>query len=106
MDLVPLMRERKESLVPSTTGPHRTIDLLFRARSTEGYVWVELRGWLHVEPGKGRKAIILSRCVRPMPIMGWGEVVRGVGPCQGSFWGVESGGRFLVVGAGIRDVLG
>ena len=34
------------------------------------------------------------------------DVVRGMGPCQGSFWGVESGGRFLVVGAGIRDVLG
>ena len=36
---------------------------------------------------------MLSGCVRPMPIMGWGAVVRGVGPCQGSFWGVESGGE-------------
>ena len=33
-DLVPLMRELKESSVPDTvTGSRRTVDLLFRARS-------------------------------------------------------------------------
>ena len=76
-DLVPLTRELKESSVPDTvTGSRRTVNLLFRARSkSEGYVWVESRGRLHVEPGKGRKAIILNGHVRPMPMIQWGDVV-------------------------------
>ena len=100
------MRELKESSVPDTvTGSRRTVDLLFRARSkSEGYVWVESRGRLHVEPGKGRKAIILNERVRPMPVLRWGDAVRvgGVVPAVG---GVELVERFLVVGSGIRDVL-
>ena len=99
------MHELKELSAPSTTG-RKTVDLLFRTRSSEGYGWVESRGWLHVEPGKGRKAIILSGCVRLMPVMRWWDIIGGVGSCRGSLGGVESGGRFLVVGAGIRDVLG
>ena len=80
-DLVPLTRELKESSVPDTvTGLRRTVDLLFRARSkSEGYVWVESRGRLHVEPGKGRKAIILNGGVRSMPMMRWVDVVQGGG---------------------------
>ncbi|KAJ7792495.1 hypothetical protein B0H14DRAFT_2930809 [Mycena olivaceomarginata] len=39
----------------------RTVDLVFRARTKGGsWVWVECRGRLHVEPGKGRKAIVLT----------------------------------------------
>ena len=89
------MRELKESSVPDTvTGSRRTVDLLFRARSnSEGYMWVESRGRLHVEPGKGRKAIILNGGVRPMPMIRWGDVVQasGVVPAVGGkereFWG-------------------
>ena len=46
VDLVPLMRELKESSVPDAmTGSRRTVDLLFCVRSKlEGYVWVESRG--------------------------------------------------------------
>ncbi|KIP06325.1 hypothetical protein PHLGIDRAFT_72862, partial [Phlebiopsis gigantea 11061_1 CR5-6] len=80
-DKVPLIRELKEggapaanpgahapdadeerSLPPSTlsTGP-RVVDLLFRMRAQDGnHVWVECSGRLFAEPGKGRKAIILS----------------------------------------------
>ena len=105
-DLVPLMRELKELSVSDTvTGSRRAVDLLFRACSkSEGYVWVESRGRLHVEPGKGRKAIILNGRVRPMPVLRWGDAVRvgGVVPAVG---GVELVERFLV-GSGIRDVLG
>ena len=101
------MRELKESLVSDTmTGSRRTVDLLFRARlKSEGYVWVESRGRLHVEPGKGREAIILNGRVRPMRVLRWGDAVRvgGVVPAVG---GVELVERFLVVGSGIRDVLG
>ena len=137
-DLVPLMRELKESSVtPSTAGqerqvpppgpwPPKTVDLLFRAHSKfDGYVWVECRGRLHVEPGKGRKAIFLSGRVRPMPIIRWRDIARGGGLAptvrdveasridsgvrdkEREFWGMLSPqGTFLVVGSGIRDVLG
>ncbi|KAI5996378.1 PAS domain-containing protein [Pisolithus albus] len=45
------------------------------------YVWLECRGRLHVEPGKGRKAIILSGRARWMPIVRWDTIKRvgGVG---------------------------
>ena len=69
-DLVPLTHELKKLSTPSMTG-RKTVDLLFRARSAEGYVWVESRGWLHIKLGKGRKAIMLSGCVRLMPMMRW-----------------------------------
>ncbi|KAF8137193.1 hypothetical protein EV363DRAFT_1316982 [Boletus edulis] len=38
------------------------------------YIWLECRGRLHVEPGKGRKAIILSGRARWMPVVRWGSV--------------------------------
>ncbi|KAJ7217654.1 hypothetical protein B0H12DRAFT_1329394 [Mycena haematopus] len=45
----------------------RAVDLVFRARTKQGaWVWVECRGRLHVEPGKGRKAIVLIGRARGM----------------------------------------
>ncbi|ESK88931.1 white collar 1 protein [Moniliophthora roreri MCA 2997] len=109
-DVVPLMRELKESssssatverggvtagggdeiedsdgrdttyLLPPGGAPPRprTVDLLFRAQTKQGkYVWVECRGRLHVEPGKGRKAILLSGRAKEMGRLKWG-VVKGV----------------------------
>ncbi|KAK2464497.1 hypothetical protein APHAL10511_003476 [Amanita phalloides] len=130
-DVVPLMRELKES---SSTGggggggggvgastllfgqeeqthasmAPRTVDLLFRARTKGGvYVWVECRGRLFVEPGKGRKAIILSGRAREMPRLGWETV------CMRPFWGrrefwclVGGQGTFVAVGSGVKEVLG
>ncbi|KAK7060789.1 hypothetical protein VNI00_000522 [Paramarasmius palmivorus] len=117
-DVVPLMRELKESssssaaverggvtassgeeidetdlrdttylLPPGGTPPKpRTVDLLFRAQTKQGvYVWVECRGRLHVEPGKGRKAIILSGRAKEMGHLKWGvvkSVSGGVGPVE------------------------
>ncbi|KAF9034194.1 hypothetical protein BDZ89DRAFT_1130746 [Hymenopellis radicata] len=64
-DVVPLMRELKESSAPGEKP--RPVDLLFRARTNAGrWVWVECRGRLHVEPGKGRKAIVLCARVKDM----------------------------------------
>ena len=95
-DLVPLMRELNESSVPDTvTGSRRTVDLLFPVRSKlQGYVWVESGGRLHVEPGKGRKAIILNGGVRSMPMMRWVGVVQGGGivPALGGGRRVAFGG--------------
>ncbi|RDX42536.1 hypothetical protein OH76DRAFT_1475280 [Lentinus brumalis] len=161
-DCVPLMRELKEASVtpgPSllTTGPPssatlsgssgsdglssfslapRPVDLLFRMQAKgRGYVWVECRGRLHVEPGKGRKAIILSGRVRNMPRLEWGPISRAGGlvpsmprtlassasltsrdadeetdersSVEREFWGLLSNNAtFLNVGAAVRDVLG
>ncbi|KAG7093470.1 hypothetical protein E1B28_007146 [Marasmius oreades] len=104
-DSVPLMRELKESSSANTgsgggasvdennstdemasspttdtmaVARPRTVDLLFRARTKNGrYVWVECRGRLHVEPGKGRKAILLSGRAKEMAALKW-EVVKEV----------------------------
>ena len=126
-DLVPLMRELKESSsLPSTDGGPpavpRKVDLLYRIKSKDGaFVWVESRGRLHVESGKGRKAIILSGRVRPMPKLTWGSPSQTGGlavaaPGKGDpttpgnsreFWGtVNPDGTFLFVGASVRDLLG
>lgn len=134
-DVVPLMRELKESsampgsslasrddVLPSAyalpardhTAP-RTVDLLFRARCKTGaFVWVECRGRLHVEPGKGRKAIVLSGRARAMSRFPWEAVVRAGGlTCHAGdednneFWGMVSmKGTLLMVGAGIKGLLG
>ncbi|EGO30080.1 hypothetical protein SERLADRAFT_491535 [Serpula lacrymans var. lacrymans S7.9] len=142
-DLVPLMRELKESSaivgpthdMPSVTpvnpapGVPRAVDLLFRAQSkSRGYLWVECRGRLHVEPGKGRKAIILSGRVKRTPSLRWSAIakagglahsLRGTGggrhlqrkehikECEREFWGIlNNKGTFLVAGMAVSDVLG
>ena len=68
-------------LAPSSAnGPatgHSPLDS-FSASEGDGvsrsYVWLECRGRLHVEPGKGRKAIILSGRARWMPSVRWSSV--------------------------------
>ncbi|KAJ7574028.1 blue light receptor [Mycena floridula] len=127
-DVVPVMRELKESsatwsgsanadesLTPQNYhSKPRAVDLLFRARIKEGrYVWLECRGRLYVEPGKGRKAIVLSGRAREMPALPWGAIARngGVsprtrGPSQ-ECWGYMSiQGSFLSVGEDAQEVVG
>ncbi|EIM88698.1 uncharacterized protein STEHIDRAFT_166722 [Stereum hirsutum FP-91666 SS1] len=48
------------------------------------YVWVECRGRLHIEPGKGRKAIILSARSREVPRLEWNAVGRAPPPAPAS----------------------
>ena len=97
----------------------RNVDLLFRILAKNGnYVWVECSGRLFVEPGKGRKAIILSGRVRSIPALRWQAVARagglatldkpgGGGGCEGECWALLSkSGSFLYAGTAVRDVLG
>ncbi|KAI6043872.1 PAS domain-containing protein [Pisolithus marmoratus] len=94
------------------------------------YIWLECRGRLYVEPGKGRKAIILSGRVRWMPTVRWDTIKRAGGVGVGissnpgpnsqpvpagqaskaesqEFWALLApAGTFLVASAGVRDVLG
>ncbi|THH17372.1 hypothetical protein EW146_g3427 [Bondarzewia mesenterica] len=140
-DVVPLMRELKESstttsaasaecqlgvaMYPGLVHSPKSVNLLFRARQKDDqYVWVECRGRLHVEPGKGRKAIILSARVRSMPCLDWAAVpATGPGPGLGGgggvgdngdaeaaeqeVWGMLStGGTVLFMGAGVKSIMG
>ncbi|KAG1730863.1 uncharacterized protein EDB91DRAFT_1307338 [Suillus paluster] len=124
-DLVPLMRELKESsITPNTTTAEsttpsptssqhpaslpKTVDLLFRARAKSSeYAWIECRGRLHVEPGKGRKAIILSGRGKWMPSLSWRSVARAGGLGEQELWGmVSANGTVLVTSANVRDLLG
>ncbi|KAJ6612110.1 hypothetical protein B0H10DRAFT_2053520 [Mycena sp. CBHHK59/15] len=137
-DVVSVGRALKEaSLPPDGADTARTIDLVFRARTKSGrWVWVECRGRLHVEPGKGRKAIVLigrarapARLARVAPVeeplksssssLGWAmgapslKRARTVPRDEESaarptgFWGVlDPHGLLLSVGAGAHAVLG
>ncbi|KAF8956259.1 hypothetical protein BDZ97DRAFT_1671871, partial [Flammula alnicola] len=137
-DVIPLMRELKESSATGVTsssaalsenqiaqvqlGVPRSVDLLFRAKTKMGrYVWVECRGRLHVEPGKGRKAIVLSGRAREMMNLKWDDVKRAGGLAKGlrpqckvveqEVWGMLGGSckdtaTFMSIGKGMEDVLG
>ena len=62
-------------LASSAQGQPRPVDIVFRVRTKDGrFVWLECRGRLHVEPGKGRKAIILSGRSREVGSVLWGDV--------------------------------
>ncbi|KAG8216655.1 hypothetical protein J3R82DRAFT_6853 [Butyriboletus roseoflavus] len=63
--------------------------------TTPPYVWLECRGRLHVEPGKGRKAIILSGRARWMPVVRWGSIDKtgGVGSVRCQREDTQSGSR-------------
>lgn len=124
-DLVPLMRELKESSVtpntpsvdsaspippssPNLASQPKTVDLLFRARAKSSeYAWIECRGRLHVEPGKGRKAIILSGRGKWMPSLSWRSIAHAGGLGEQEVWGmVSANGTVLVTSASVRDMLG
>lgn len=68
-----LQRELKDSTHWPTEGgqPARKVNLVFRIRHKfSEYVWIECTGRLHVEPRKGRKAVILSWRTRNLPSRG------------------------------------
>ncbi|CAE6458045.1 unnamed protein product [Rhizoctonia solani] len=113
-DIVPVMRELKESSTvvqggAAGTGPvQKTVDLLLRVRrKTSGYVWIESQGRLHVEPGKGRKAIILSGRKKEVPRLQWSSIARAGGLGDNEFWVQMSvDGLVLVASSGVQDIMG
>lgn len=108
-DIVPLMRELKDSThAPSDGNTARLVSLVFRIRRKEsGYVWIECSGRLHVEPGKGRKAVILSGRARSVPSIPWESVSGHGGLAETEFWAKLSfHGLFLHATSGVSDLLG
>jgi PAS domain S-box-containing protein len=87
-DIVPLMRELKDSTHVSSDGqPSRNVGLVFRIRRKHsGYVWIECAGRLHVEPGKGRKAVILSGRARSVPTLPWDSISKHGGLAENEVW--------------------
>ncbi|CAE6433111.1 hypothetical protein ACGC1H_001554 [Rhizoctonia solani] len=113
-DIVPVMRELKESSTvvqgsgPGTVPVQKTVDLLLRVRrKTSGYVWIESQGRLHVEPGKGRKAIILSGRKKEVPRLQWSSIARAGGLGDKEFWVQMSvDGLILVASSGVQEIMG
>jgi len=108
-DIVPLMRELKDSTHVSTDGqPSRNVALVFRIRRKHsGYVWIECAGRLHVEPGKGRKAVILSGRARSVPTLPWDSISKHGGLADNEVWVKMSyQGLILHVTSGANSLLG
>jgi PAS fold len=116
-DITPVIRELKESSSTVPAGPEagpsapsmpRTVNLLFRARARRsGYVWIESHGKMYIEPGKGRKSIILVGRRRIMPRLDWRMVERSGGISDDEFWGLISpDGLWLNVVQNVSNVIG
>jgi hypothetical protein len=123
-DIVPVMRELKESTMQSqppslisssTLAQHylsqaKLVHLLYRVRRRDsGYVWLESTGRLHVESSKGRKSIVFSGRVRRQPMLPWSLIARDGGPgMQMDCWAQVSvdNGLMLFVSAGAQELLG
>ncbi|WWD17143.1 hypothetical protein CI109_101580 [Kwoniella shandongensis] len=108
-DIVPLMRELKDSTHGSNDGQSaRHVNLVFRIRrKNSGYIWIESVGRLVVEAGKGRKAVILSGRARSVPTLPWDSVAKYGGLAETEFWAkVSFQGLVLHTTSGVDDVLG
>lgn len=103
------MRELKDSTHAPTEGASaRHVNLVFRIRHKHsGYVWIECTGRLHVEPGKGRKAVILSGRARSVPCLPWEVISRNGGLAEKEFWvKLSFQGLILHATSTVSDVLG
>jgi hypothetical protein len=115
-DITPVIRELKESSSTVPAGPEagpsaapvpKTVNLLFRARTRGGFVWIESHGKMHIEPGKGRKSIILIGRRRNIPRLDLKMIERSGGISNDEFWGlVSSQGLWLNVVQNVSNVIG
>lgn len=87
-DLVPVMRELKDSTHTPPSGESvRPVNFSFRVqKKNSGMVWMECTGRLHVEPGKGRKAVILCGRERAIPTLQWASVSLAGGVGRDDSW--------------------
>uniref|UniRef100_A0A093V596 White collar 1 protein n=1 Tax=Talaromyces marneffei PM1 TaxID=1077442 RepID=A0A093V596_TALMA len=100
-DIAPVTRELKQS----TTGSPVSVIYRFR-RKNSGYVWFESYGSLHIEPGKGRKCLILVGRERPVYALDRSNVLKAGGIGENDLWTkISISGMFLFVSSNARVLL-
>lgn len=111
-DIVSVMRELKEATQAAPYGQTvKTVNYLCRVeRKVGGYLWLECTGRLHVEPGKGRKVVVLTGRERVLPRLEWSAIGAsgGLGPLnQDEGWGMLSNeGLILYASNELQEILG
>jgi PAS domain S-box-containing protein len=100
-DIAPVTRELKQS----TAGSPVSVIYRFR-RKNSGYVWFESYGSLHIEPGKGRKCLILVGRERPVYALDRSNVLEAGGIGENDLWTkISISGMFLFVSSNARVLL-
>lgn len=100
-DIAPVTRELKQS----TAGSPVSVIYRFR-RKDSGYVWFESYGSLHIEPGKGRKCLILVGRERPVYALDRSIALEAGGVGENDLWTKMSiSGMFLFVSSNARVLL-
>jgi PAS domain S-box-containing protein len=86
-------------------GPE--VNLLMRMRhKNDSFVWIESKGKLHLEQGKGRKVVISSARSRPVYNLPWEPVKATVNSDQPAFWAkVSNDGLVLSATEGVEAVI-
>jgi PAS domain S-box-containing protein len=100
-DIVPVIRELKQSI------PGTSISVAYRIRRKySGYMWFECLGSLHIDPGKGRKCLILVGRERPVYALGKTAILETGGIGENDLWSKMSiSGMFLFVSSNVRALL-
>lgn len=103
------MRELKDSThAPADGNSARKVHLVFRIRrKSSGYIWIECTGRLHVEAGKGRKAVILSGRAISVPTLPWSHISHNGGLSETEAWmKVSFEGLVLHATSAIQELIG
>ena len=100
-DIVPVTRELKDT----STGA--AVNVVFRIRRKHnGYTWFESHGSLHLEPGKGRKCIIMVGRERPVYALARSDILSRGGFGENELWTkMSTAGMFLFVSSNVRSLL-
>ncbi|GAA6027278.1 hypothetical protein JCM8097_002551 [Rhodosporidiobolus ruineniae] len=106
-DIVSVQRELKDAGV----NAHPSVELVYRIRRKHsGYMWMQSFGRLHLEPGKGRKCVILSGRPREVYRMSWRDLELEGGMTsrpQDEFWAkICLDGIYLLATQSAEKVLG
>ncbi|PWN23399.1 hypothetical protein BCV69DRAFT_236421, partial [Microstroma glucosiphilum] len=112
-DVVPVFRELKDSTSNASINAaakrsfRPEVNLLMRMRhKNDNFVWIESKGKLHLEQGKGRKVVISSARSRPVYNLPWEPVKATVNSDEPAFWAkVSNDGLVLSATEGVEAVV-
>lgn len=103
-DIVPIMREMKESVNSSDSS----LGLTFRTRCSNGqYTWMESVGKLHADSAKGRRCIVFSGRVRPQMNLSLQTVLASGEIGSDEYWSrISSDGLYLFATSSCFQAIG